>query len=94
MPQQMMIVKPKKDVCLEWKIQKVINELQGEVPAIHLQGIATRIANAEEKAESLEHALTQVKQLAEKGSEHFGPARLDIAERANEALTDKSGSWF
>jgi len=68
------------------KLQDVINELQGKVPALHLQSIAVRIASAEEKAESLEHALTQVKQLAENDSENFGSARKDIAERAQETL--------
>lgn len=68
------------------KLQDVINDLQGKVPALHLHSIAIRIASAEDKAESLEHALTQVKQLAEKDSEHFGSARKDIAERANETL--------
>lgn len=45
-----------------------------------------RVGFLSNKAESLEHALTQVKQLAEKDSEHFGPARKDIAERAQETL--------
>ena len=68
------------------KLQDVTNELQGKVPPLHLHSIATRIAFLEDKAESLQHALTQVKQLAEQNSEHFGPARKDIAERAQETL--------
>lgn len=68
------------------KLQDVINQLQGKVSALHLHSIAVRIACAEEKSESLEHALTQVQQLAEKDSEHFGPARKDIADRAKETL--------
>lgn len=44
------------------KLQDVINELQGKIPALHLHSIAMRIAAAEEKAESLECALIQVKQ--------------------------------
>lgn len=68
------------------KLQDVINDLQGKVPELHLQSIAARIACAEEKAESMEHALTQVKQLAERDSEHFGSARKDIVERADETL--------
>lgn len=48
--------------------------------------LLVRIGFLLKKTDSLQHALTQVKQLADKDSDHFGPARQDIAERAQETL--------
>jgi hypothetical protein len=43
-------------------------------------------AVAKDRIESLEHALTQALELANRDSEHFGKARSDIVARINETL--------
>ena len=45
--------------------------------------------NASNRVEELEHALTQVLELAQRDSECFGGQRKDIAERAKETLNAK-----
>lgn len=42
--------------------------------------------NASDRVSKLEHALTQILELAESDSTHFGSQRKDIAERAKETL--------
>lgn len=46
-----------------------------------------QLAAQKDKVAELEHSLTQILELSQRESEHFGGERTDIAERAKETLT-------
>lgn len=60
-----------------------MQRIDGETP-LH------QLAQQKERVLELEHALTQVLELAGRDSEHFGSKRDDIAERAKETLNNLS----
>jgi hypothetical protein len=56
-----------------------MQRIEGETP-LH------QLAQQKDRVQALEHALTQVLTLANRGSDDFGGPRPDIAERVKEAL--------